>query len=200
MALAPSCARCSASAQRCREPGSRVAVTTSASPEAEASSFLLAAHSKGLLVLAPPTSIAFHSVVRLAASAIASFCNPEKVENRRVPFGSATPSHLSCPDGTRRPKLVSLKAFKGERRSADILSETYLSDFPHPSLGFESFLCSSGSPLQSPHHQRRLLCPTNPLTVAKYWTISALSLACSMNSALATSSIKPPNKTRKCET
>src|SRR5262245_58886647 len=57
-----------------------------------------------------------------------------------------------------------------------------------------------GGPLQSPHQQRRLLCPTNPLTVAKSWITSALSQACSTNLALVTSSTKRPAKTRKCET
>src|SRR6266446_7139082 len=97
-------------------------------------------------------------------------------------------------------------AFLAVGRNPDVdaypghLEQTLMSDFPHLSLRFESFLYSPGGPLPSPHHQRRWLCPTNLHTVAKSWTTSALLLACSTNSALATSSIVRPNKTRKCGT
>ena len=72
--------------------------------------------------------------------------------------------------------------------------------FPHPLFDLSHFCVSSGGPLQSAHHQRRLSCPTTLCTIAKSWTTSALSLACSMHSALARSSIKRLNKTRQCGT
>jgi hypothetical protein len=46
-------------------------------------------------------------------------------------------------------------------------------DFPHRSLRFKLFLRSPRGALHSPHVQRRVLCPTNPCTIAKSWIISA---------------------------
>jgi hypothetical protein len=93
----------------------------------------------------------------------------------------------------RRPKainaLIALEHMKDFTR--------VMADFLHLSQQFELFLFSPEGLVKSPHQQRRLLCTTSSRTVAKFWTISALWLACLRNAALATSSTAPRTKTRK---
>src|SRR5712691_9178081 len=103
------------------------------------------------------------------------YAHPSNISGDEVPLPRycrvyrARPSHAwatTCVKGGTHPNILTVRGMV-----CWILQGWHLTDcagFPHLSLRLESFLCSPGGPLPSPHHQRRLLCLTNPRTVAKF--------------------------------